>query len=329
MKIGVISFAHTHAAMYATRLADMSGVEVRTADPDDPSRIPSHLIDTSVPSYEELYDWGPDGVIICTENSRHLDAVRQAADAGAHILCEKPLGLGLADAKAILAVCEAAGGRLSMALPMRFNTAFRGLLDLVQAGKLGEIQGCAGRNPGTMPATHRAWFVDAAQSGGGAITDHVAHVADLARAVIGHEAIEVYAQHNRLIHADSVDVETGGLVMVTFANGSVATIDCSWSRPSTYPTWGNMTLQVLGEHGMVTADAYRPVVSSYDDTAGKATEIVVGGDNSRAMLAEFVASIAEDRPMSPDGMDGYRVTEIVDAAYRSAELGQPVALPLV
>jgi predicted dehydrogenase len=79
--------------------------------------------------------------------------------------------------------------------------------------------------------------VDKELAGGGALTDHIVHLADIMRWYLRSEVIEVYAQSNQIMHAAEVDVETGGLVMLTFANGVFASIDCSWNKPNYYPTW--------------------------------------------------------------------------------------------
>src|SRR5690606_40061116 len=61
---------------------------------------------------------------------------------------------------------------------------------------------------------------------------------------------------NRVLHGDTVDVETGALLMLTYPDGVFATIDASWSRPDSYPTWGGLTVELVGEHGTVGVDAF-------------------------------------------------------------------------
>src|SRR5690606_37549371 len=139
--------------------------------------------------------------------------------------------------------------------------------------------------------------------------------------------VEVYAQHNSLLYPD-LPVETAGTLMVTFAVEAVATIDCSWSRPGSAPTWGTGSLEAIGEDRSVTADAFGQTVDCFDDTSGKGNALGFGSNIDSAMLDEFLASLAEDRPMTPSGHDGYRAMEIALAGSRSAESGQPVRLPL-
>ncbi|MHB8436891.1 MAG: Gfo/Idh/MocA family protein [Acidimicrobiales bacterium] len=75
--------------------------------------------------------------------------------------------------------------------------------------------------------------------------DHTEHLDDMLDAA----PQEVYAQVIRVLHAKDVSVETGGLVALRYADGTIATIDCSWSAPASYPSWGGLTLSVEGERG--------------------------------------------------------------------------------
>ena len=331
LKIGIMSFAHLHGAGYASLLADRPDIELRAAD-ENAERGKPIADNFGIPftgSYAELLDWRPDGIIVCSENAGHRALVEQAAAAGAHVLCEKPLATSLADGRAMIDACDKAGVTLMTAFPVRFAAAVAGVERLAREGALGRIHGIAGTNAGTMPG---GWFVDPELAGGGAVMDHTVHVADLMRWILGSEAVEVYAQVNSLLYPD-LPVETAGTLAVTFADGTVATIDCSWSRPKAYPTWGGVTLDLVGEEGTASVDAFAETITSYSDgpsrTGGQDVRWLSYGSNPDAgMLAEFVAAIREGRPGSPSGWDGYRATEIAFAAYKSVETGQPVRLPL-
>jgi predicted dehydrogenase len=331
LKIGILSFAHLHGLSYASVLASRPDVELRVADENAERGKP--IADqygvSFTTSYAELLEWGPDGVVVCSENARHRVLVEQAAAAGAHVLCEKPLATSLADGRAMIEACEKAGVSLMTAFPVRFCGPVVSVARLVRDGKLGRIHGVAGTNPGTMPG---GWFVDPELAGGGAVMDHTVHVADLLRWILGSEAVEVYAQVNRLLYPD-LPVETAGTIAVTFDNGVVATIDCSWSRPKSYPTWGGVTLEFVGDDGVATADAFAQTVNSYYDgpsrSGSQSVQWLPWGDNADAlMIAEFLAAIREGRQPRPSGWDGYKATEIAFAAYASVEAGQPVRLPL-
>jgi predicted dehydrogenase len=334
LKVGLLSFAHVHAAGYALQLKARDDVTVLTADPDQADAasgevrgkaLADQLGVSYVDTYDELFAWGPDAVVICCENSRHRALVERAAAAGVHVLCEKPLATSVADAEAMVSACAKAGVSLMTAYPVRFHPGFRALRERVRAGDLGTVLSASGTNNGQIPIGARRWFADPVLAGGGSLMDHTVHLADLLDDLLDSRAVSVYAQSNRIVHSE-VDVETGGLVVVTYADGTVATIDCSWNRPSTYPTWGGLTLNVEGSAGSVSFDAFGQAVTGYDDTAGKAISVGYGADLDALMVQEFISAVREGRRPLPDGEGGLRTLQIVMAGYESAKTGQPVAI---
>jgi predicted dehydrogenase len=158
------------------------------------------------------------------------------------------------------------------------------------------------------------------------MTDHIVHLADMLRWIFESEVTEVYAASNSILGAGKVEVETGGLVMLTFANGVFASIDCSWSKPAYYPTWGGLKMEIVAEKGLATMDAFRQAMTVYSDTAARPQLSYWGSDANAAMLREFIAAVRERRPPAVTGEDGLRAVKIVAAAYESARTGQPVMI---
>jgi predicted dehydrogenase len=323
LKIGILSFAHGHAIGYLGILAEL-GVELAGADTDreravqvcEPRGIP--VFD----DYDALLAWGPDGVVIGAENVHHRDLTERAAAAGASVLSEKPLATTLADCQAMIDACEQAGVGLMTAFPIRFSPGVAQVAAAVHAGRLGDVQAIGGRNPGSVPG---GWFCEPELSGGGSVIDHTVHVGDLMGWLTGAEPDTVYAQINQLIQPE-YGVETGGLISVRFTDGTIATIDASWSRLPSYPTWGGVTMEVVGTEGVMVVDAFGEYVDEY--SADGARWLNYGQDPNRAMLIEFIASIREGRTPQPDGRAGMRATAIALAAYESARTNTVVkALP--
>jgi predicted dehydrogenase len=329
MKIGIMSFAHPHAEAYIDNLRAIPDVEMIGIADDDTTRGKhfAQLFNTRLfDSYDDLLAQKPDGVIVCAENAKHRSLVEMAANAGVHVLCEKPLATSTEDAKAMLNVCEKAGVKLMTAFPMRFSAPILEIKKMIDANGLGQIYAVNSTNQGGCPVQSRMWFVDKQLAGGGAITDHVVHLGDVLRWYLGSEVTEVYAEANRILYANESDVETGGLVALTFANGTIATIDCSWSKPSYYPTWGGLALDLIGEKGLVNVNAFKQAMTVYSHAAQRPRYAYWGSDANQAMMDDFVAAIRDDRAPSVTGYDGYKAVEIVAAAYRSVESGQPVTL---
>jgi predicted dehydrogenase len=227
-----------------------------------------------------------------------------------------------------LATVAQAGVKLMIAFPMRFSAPVIEIKQMLDSGSMGRVYGVNSTNQGECPKYHRDWFVDPVLAGGGAVMDHTVHLADLLRWFLGSEVVEVYAQTNRIFYADEVDVETGGLVMLTFENGVFATIDCSWSKPPYYPTWGGLKLDMVGEGGLVTLDAFKQHMTIYSHTRQRPQFGYWGSDANQAMIEAFVDSIRQDHTPPITGYDGFKAMEIALAAYRSAALGAPVRLPL-
>jgi predicted dehydrogenase len=326
MKIGIMSVAHPHAESYIQCLRAMPEVEVIGVADDDAARGKQYAQQFDIryfDSYAALLSQKLDGVVVCSETFNHRALTEMAAKAGAHVLCEEPLATSVEDAQAMIDACEKAGVVLMTAFPMRYSAPIGEIYKLVSAGGLGRVYAVNGTNQGAYPK--RTWFVDKNLSGGGAIIDHVVHVADLLRWILDSEVTEVFAEANRILYAGKRQVETGGLVSLTFANGTIATIDCSWSKPMYYPTWGGLSLEIVGEKGLTTVNAYKQALSVYRDARQRPEIVYWGSDINQGMLEDFVYTIEDGYPPMVTGYDGLKAVEIVAAAYRSVESGQPVA----
>jgi predicted dehydrogenase len=329
MKIGILSFAHLHAEAYIQNLRAVPGVDLIGLADEDPvrgERFARQFGANFFPTYEALLAARPDGVLVCSENSKHRPLVELAAAAGVNVLCEKPLATSVADAQAVIAACERSGVSLMTAFPMRFSVPLMEVKARLDAGELGEVMAWKGSNQGELPKKHRNWFVDKDLAGGGALTDHIVHLVDVMRWYLNSEVVEVYAVANRIFHAEEVDVETGGMVMLTFQNGVFASIDCSWSRPPYWPSWGGLSFELITDRGAVLVDAFRQNLTVYSHAVQRPTWAYWGSDANQAMVNEFIAALREQRQPKVTGLDGLRAVEVVAAAYRSVETGQPVLL---
>ncbi|WP_323743088.1 Gfo/Idh/MocA family oxidoreductase [Curtobacterium sp. VKM Ac-2887] len=337
LKIAVMSFAHTHAIGYLTALAAMPGVEVRGADPGGVSTgetvvelrgrdLADELGVDYAETYDELLAWGPDAVVVTSENARHRELVEAAATAGAHVLCEKPLATTWEDGLAIRDAVEAAGVVLMVAFPVRFTSAFDKLRAAHDSGALGQLFSVRGANNGMLPLT-RSWFTEPELSGGGAIVDHVVHIADLLEGLMGSAPVTVTAVANRTLHAARAQAETAGLVTITYANGVVAAIDCSWSKPDTSAVWGGLTLDVAGTGGTVSLDFFGAAARGIVAETGLPIESRYGADPDAAMLRTFVDAVRAGVQPQPDVHVGLRTLSIVLAAQESVVSGRTVPVP--
>jgi len=331
IRLGIMSVAHLHAEAYVENIRAIPGAELVGVADEDKTRGAHFARTLGVrlwPTYEDLLAQHLHGVIVCSENARHRALVEMAARTGIHVLCEKPLATTLADARAMVTACTQAGVSLMVALPMRFSAPLLEVRRALDAGRLGEIFCCTTTNQGQNPRRHRDWFVDKRLAGGGAVMDHTVHLVDALRWYLHSEVTEVYAQTTDLLPGGNGEVETGALILLTFANGVFATIDCSWSRPASYPTWGGLTVDLIGQHGVMRVDAFRQTLTIYPERSPGIHWEYWGSDANQGMIAEFVSAIQERRAPAVTGVDGVRALEVIVAAYESARTGWPVRLTM-
>ena len=326
VKIGIFSFAHMHAASYAQALQTHPNAVLAGIADSDVARgqaMAAQLGTTYFPSEAALLDQSLDGVVVTSENIHHRRLVELAAEAGVNaILCEKPLATTLEDARAMVSACAAANVSLATAFPCRYSPAFQSLRRQVQAGAVGEVLALRGTNHGKMPG---GWFIDLSLSGGGAVLDHTVHAADLNRLLLGREATEVYAEIGNGFYHQAWD--DTGFLSIGYDGGVFATLDTSWSRPKTFPTWGDITMQVVGTGGVLDLDMFAQNLTHYDDRTSQVSWAGWGSSTDAGLVADFLRLAAgQPAPDLATGEDGLRALAVALAAYRSAKAGEPVAV---
>ncbi|HEV2250624.1 MAG TPA: Gfo/Idh/MocA family oxidoreductase [Candidatus Limnocylindria bacterium] len=316
LRVGLVSWAHVHAPALARTLATLPQVEF-TGSFDEAGAAHDGRTHATLDGLLRESE----AVAIASTNADHRRYTEAAARSGVHVLCEKPLATTVADGRAMVQACRAAGVQLGVALPVRGSPAIVALKDAIDRGTLGRVRAVRATNPGQYPGR---WFGDPVEAGGGAVMDHTVHVADALRWLLDDEVARVHAELGSFLHG--LPVEDCGLLTLDLAGGAFASIDCSWSRPATYPTWGGVTLHVVGDRGTVDVDVFRQSLTHYDDAAGVTRLLGWGDDLNALMVGGFVDAILERRPVPITGEDGLRSLEVVVAAYRSAALGRPVAI---
>lgn len=329
IKVGMISFAHIHASAYADCLkqipeqAQLAGI---FDDNMERARAAGQQYNAPVfSSAEELLSQDIDAVMICSENIKHKPYTLLSAEAKKPIMCEKPIATNIADAQEMIDACQKNGVQLMIAFPCRYSAPIIRARQLVRSGKLGKIIGLKGTNRGTMPGS---WFIQKELSGGGAVLDHTVHVIDVWRWMLEEEVVKVYAESGQLFYPD-INIDDTGLLSVEFQGGAFGTLDTSWSRPNnSFPTWGDVTMEIVGEKGSITLDAFRQRVDVYNNDTVRAQWLSWTDDINLEMVKAFVKMVAEGEPSPVPGYAGFKAMEVALGAYRSIEQAVPVALPL-
>lgn len=315
MKVGIISFAHGHAFSYAEALSKMENVEIAGIADDNAERgkeVAKQFNTTHFSDYEKLLDEPIEAVLVTSENSNHFQHVKAAAEKGKHILCEKPIATSTEDAEEMIKICNEHHVILQTAFPVRFSTPVAEAKKVIDSGQLGNIVAIKGTNRGSNPG---GWFADPTKSGGGAVIDHTVHVVDIMRWYMGAEVKEVYAEIGNLI--SEYDIDDAGLLTMEFDNNVFATLDCSWSRNETFPTWGDVTLEIVGTNGTLSVDAFSQKMDIYNNKGAKWD---FWGDNmDKALVADFITTVCEGRDPSITGEDGLKALNVAIAAYESSK----------
>ncbi len=324
VKVGFLSLAHMHAFSYGRALHSLANCKlVGVYDPDQERGLKgAEAMNTEFFADPAELLQQVDAVIICSENSRHREFTELAAKHGCHVLCEKPIATTMEDGQAMIDACQKAGVKLQIAFPVRFATPVREVKEMFDRQLIGDVLAITGTNHGQMPG---GWFIDPVLSGGGAVLDHTVHVVDLIRWFLGKEFVSVYAEAGEGTLWD-VEIDDCGMLSLELEGGIIVTQDPSWSRPRVNPTWGDVTLEILGTKGAIQLDAFAQNFVVYNDANNKISQRSFAEDMDLGLIQDFVATIAEDREPSITGFDGLKALEVALAAYESARRRGPVAL---
>jgi predicted dehydrogenase len=309
LRAAVLGVAHVHAPSYARCLSSSDRASLAFVWDENPARAEAFGSQWGAPLAGSLDEALAecDVAVVAGENLGHGDAIQACLEAGIPVMCEKPLAASWEEHDRISALVKNSPTLVATAFPCPHSPIFKSLQAKVQAGELGKIVAVSGTNRGQCPF---GWFVDPARSGGGAMIDHVVHLADLYWRLLGEEPETVTASVGHNMHG--LECEDTAHVMLRYGSGLFATIDSSWSRPGSYETWGDVTLRVVGETGVAEADLFGQGVRVLTDrTRLRGT----GSDLDGPMIEDFLSSVQEGRPPMATAEDGLRASRVALAGY--------------
>jgi predicted dehydrogenase len=285
---------------------------------------------------DELLAADVEAVYVATPVHAHREQVLACARARKHVLCEKPLGLNVAEAEEMVAVCRLAGVLLGTALMMRFHSQHQAALKLIREGRLGRPVYARAQLSCWYPPIPGAWRQDPALGGGGALMDMGGHCLDLLEMFFG-PARRLACLTTHAVHGYAV--EDGATVLLEFANGALGTVDTFFSIPDEA---SENVLELYGSLGAILArgtigQSSRGVMiarlrgeqTGYDAQQERAAaggvEIAPEPVNMyRAEIEEFSRAVREGRPPAVSGEDGLRNQRLLAACYESARTGKMV-----
>jgi predicted dehydrogenase len=323
MRIGIAgtgTMAEVHVAAWRT-----SGAELAGCTSSNPAQAEAfgerHKIRTFA-NYDELLA-GIDIVDICTPTATHKPLVLAAAEAGKHVICEKPIALTVEDGQAMIDACKAV--RFFIGLVLRFFPQYRSAKQLIAAGRIGKPGVLRLKRVSYVPQNPEAWYFNDALSGG-IVVDLMIHDFDYVRWLAG-EVERVFALKTRAGNGSAQYVQA----VLRLKNGAIALIEGGWAYPRGVFRTG---FDLSGTDGLIewSSDQPSPLITFFpqklEETASVGLPISgLADDPFAAELRHAYQCIRSGEPFEVTAEDALEALRISLAVKKSVETGKPVKLP--
>jgi myo-inositol 2-dehydrogenase/D-chiro-inositol 1-dehydrogenase len=325
--IGAGRIGRVHAETLAFRLPEAETVAITDVNREAAQALAARCsIPKVAASAAEIFaDPKIEAVLICTSTDTHAGLIVEAAQAGKHIFCEKPVSLSLEKIDSSLAAVEAAGVQLQVGFNRRFDSNFLRVRQAVARGEIGtpNLMHIVSRDPAPPPLSYL-------RPSGGIFLDMMIHDFDMARYLLGEEVEEVYASAGVFVDpgfSEADDFDTA-LVVLHFRSGAIGTIDNS--RKATFGY--DQRVEILGSKGKIATENRYP------------NQVVVSGEKSvytdlplnffmqrytesfALELELFSQAVLEGKPTPVTGADSRVPVVMALAARKSLDEHRPVRL---
>jgi myo-inositol 2-dehydrogenase/D-chiro-inositol 1-dehydrogenase len=266
-----------------------------------------------------------EAVIICSSTDTHAQMIEEAAGAGKHIFCEKPIALDLARIDRALAAAEKAGVKLQVGFNRRFDANHSRVRQAVEQGEIGEphLLHIISRDPAPPP-------IEYIRVSGGMFLDMTIHDFDMARFLIGSEVDEVYATGGVMVDpaiGEAGDIDTA-VIILRFENGVIGTVDNS--RQAVYGY--DQRVEVFGSQGSISTGNRHPNVATVSSAQTIYRDLPFHFfmdryvDSYVTEMEAFIACIQRNTEPPVTGRDGRIPVIMGHAARKSYEENRPVRL---
>jgi myo-inositol 2-dehydrogenase/D-chiro-inositol 1-dehydrogenase len=288
--------------------------------------------------YRELAkDAEVEAVTITAPNALHCEMTIAMAQAGKHVICEKPLCVTPAEADAMIEACRANGVLLLYAEELFFTPKYLKAKEMADSGAFGKVHLIKQSEKHFGP--HAEWFWDVKRAGGGALLDLGAHGIAFAYWFLGRpKLLSAYAHLGTYVHGDKTQADDEAVTIIEFEGNAFSIIENSWARR------GGMDdrIEIYGEGGLTIANLHMGnALQTYSEYGfGYAVEKApttkgwtypvfeeLWNYGFPQEMRHFARAIRGLEAPQATGEDGKVVLEAIFAAYASAGLGRKVSLP--
>jgi predicted dehydrogenase len=286
---------------------------------------------------------GLDAVSVATPNAFHKQPTIDALNAGLHVICEKPLAMDAAEARAMCSAARDSGKILQVALQMRFTGAARFMKQFIDAGNMGDIYYARAQALRRRGVPHWGVFIDKEKQGGGPLIDIGVHILDLTLFLMGYpkpisasgktwdmlgkdpNIVNPWGEYDR----SKFTVEDFAVGLIKFDNGAVVVLESSFMANldgdpfttqlfgtragATVKGWGDDPIEIFSESNKQLFNM-KPknvphVESSHVDE-----------------IKAFVDAILHNKPSPVPGENGLVLNAVFDALYKSSDTGREEAV---
>ena len=325
--IGAGRIGKVHAETLAFRLPEAEITAVADVNGDAAEALAKRCnIPKVAASAEEIIgDKTIDAVLICSPTGTHADLIVQAAQAGKHIFCEKPIAFSLKKIDAALAAVEKAGVQLQIGFNRRFDSNFARVRKAVVSGEIGAplMMHIISRDPAPPP-------IEYVRASGGIFLDMTIHDFDMARFLIGDEVEEIYTSAGVRVDpaiGEAGDLDTA-LVLMRFKNGVIGTIDNCRKAPYGY----DQRVEILGSGGKIATENRYPNEAVVSNGKSVYNDLPLNffmdryTESFALELGAFTEAVLASKPTPVTGIDGRIPVAMALAARKSYDEHRPVKL---
>lgn len=260
-----------------------------------------------------LADDDVDAVVLPLPHHLHCPITVQAAEAGKHILVEKPMALDLAEAQQMVDAAESAGVHLMVGQSTRFRPEVWAAKSVINEGRLGQIQQCIHRRAWFAERLSTEWRYSSEQCGGLYLPIFSSHDVDMTLWLMNAAPVKIHSILRS--YTKLVDAESDGIVSMELSGGGIATLAFSMTSHI-----DQHSALFIGTEGTLLIDNGKLQVNDEEIQVDKSEETFT------RQMREFVDAIREDRKPVPSGRDALPTVAVLDAAKESAATGSTVEI---